>query len=195
MGVPPKKVDSALRRSSKDPNTFTEVFEVHFDAILRYVVQRTYDADLALDLTAETFAQGFLRRARFRGNSTAEERAWLYAIARAQLAMYFRRSRIERRAIERLEIEVPRLLTEQRQRIEDLANLDELRSLVRGELESLSSDQQAALQLRLIDELPYAEVAARLQISEEAARARVARGLKALAGALDSNPTLKEATQ
>jgi RNA polymerase sigma-70 factor (ECF subfamily) len=41
------------------------------------------------------------------------------------------------------------------------------------------------VRLRVVDELPYPDVAARLGISEQAARARVSRALRALAGALD----------
>ena len=41
------------------------------------------------------------------------------------------------------------------------------------------------MRLRVVDELGYPAIATRLGISEQAARARVSRGLRALAGALD----------
>ena len=52
-------------------------------------------------------------------------------------------------------------------------------------LASLSDPVRSAVQLRIVEELPYAEVARSLRISEPAARARVSRGLAALADLLD----------
>lgn len=182
----PKEAQSdLLSRARSDPEAFAEFFDLHFDTILKYAVRRTYDADVALDLTAEIFAQAFLGRRRYRGSSDREALGWLYGIARRQLASYFRRSKVEQRALRRLEIEVPRLSDEERARLDELANLDELRQLVRTELARLSPEQRDALRLRVIEELPYADVAKALMISEPAARARVSRGLKALARALD----------
>jgi Sigma-70, region 4 len=60
-------------------------------------------------------------------------------------------------------------------------------------LATLSEPVRRAIELRVVDELPYADLAARLQISEQAARARVSRGLTALADVLDA-PAIREAT-
>lgn len=69
--------------------------------------------------------------------------------------------------------------------IERVAGLSALRATLGAELAKLNLDQRDALQLRIVDELPYAEVARRLNISEPTARARVSRGLRALAVALE----------
>jgi RNA polymerase sigma-70 factor (ECF subfamily) len=53
-------------------------------------------------------------------------------------------------------------------------------------LETLAPDQREALRLRVVLELDYASVAERLGISQQAARARVSRGLRALASSLDA---------
>jgi RNA polymerase sigma factor (sigma-70 family) len=182
----------ALRRSVREPDAFARFYRKHAETLLAYLARRIYDADVALDLTAETFAQAYLGRGRFRGLTDAEAAAWLYGIARRQLALYFRRGAVERRALRRLGIEVPRFDEEQQARLKELAEFDDLRVALRIELERLSPAQQDALRLRVIEELPYPQVATRLCISEGAARARVARGLKALAAALDRNPLPKE---
>jgi RNA polymerase sigma-70 factor (ECF subfamily) len=52
------------------------------------------------------------------------------------------------------------------------------------ELGRLSDEQREALQLRVVEETPYEEVARRLGVSEQAARARVSRGLRTLQRAL-----------
>ena len=47
-------------------------------------------------------------------------------------------------------------------------------------VDGLPPDQRRALELRVVDQLPYEEVAGRLGCSENAARLRVSRALRAL---------------
>jgi RNA polymerase sigma factor (sigma-70 family) len=182
----------ALRRSRREPEAFARFYEEHAESLLAYLMRRVWDVDVALDLTAESFAQSYLSRRRFRGSTDAEAAGWLYGIARRQLALYFRRSAVEKRALQRLGLQAPRFGDEEEARLRDLAGPDDLRAVVQLELERLSAAQRQALQLRVVDELPYTDVADSLGISQQAARARVARGLKALAAALDRQPNLKE---
>jgi DNA-directed RNA polymerase specialized sigma24 family protein len=58
---------------------------------------------------------------------------------------------------------------------------------VADRLARLSPEQRNALRMRVVEELEYPEVARRLQASEEAARARVSRGLRQLAAELDQS--------
>jgi RNA polymerase sigma factor (sigma-70 family) len=182
----------ALRRSAREPEAFAQFYQEHVEGLLAYLSRRVYDSDVALDLTAESFAQAYMGRGRFRGSTDPEATAWLYGIARRQLALYFRRSKVELRALRRLGLQAPRFDEGEEARLRELVELDDLRAALRAELERLSVAQREALRLRIIDELPYPAVALRLEISEQAARARVARGLKALAAALDRQAMLKE---
>jgi RNA polymerase sigma-70 factor (ECF subfamily) len=59
-------------------------------------------------------------------------------------------------------------------------------------MSELSTAQRDALRLRVVDDLPYSTVAARLGISEPTARARVSRALRALAQAFDQLPPAEE---
>lgn len=182
----------ALRRSVDEPEAFALFYDEHAHGVLAYHTRRVYDAEVALDLTAETFAQAYLSRRRFRGRTDAEAGAWLYRIAQRHLSRYFKRGRAERTAIQRLGIETPQLDRQQQARIEQLADMTGLREALGAEVERLSIGSREALQLRVVEELPYPEVARRLEISEQAARARVSRALRALATALDRRPNLEE---
>lgn len=161
-------------------------YDIHADSLLAYLARRVYDADTALDLLSETFAQAYAGRGRFRGTTEEAAAAWLYKIAKRQVARYFRKGAAEQRALARLGIEPAELDEEQRERVEELADLQALRVTVRMELERLSAGERDALDLKVVRQLSYPEVAARLGISEEAARARVSRGLRALASAMDA---------
>jgi DNA-directed RNA polymerase specialized sigma24 family protein len=79
----------------------------HRDELLAFFVRRTSDTEVALDLWGETFAQALAGRGRYRGRSEEEAGAWLFGIARRQLARYYRRGSAERRAMTRLGIERP----------------------------------------------------------------------------------------
>ncbi|WP_028062205.1 RNA polymerase sigma factor [Solirubrobacter soli] len=78
-----------------------------------------------------------------------------------KLARFFRRGKVERRALQRLGMQSPVLAPDDYERIEHEAGLPDLRARVRAGLEQISGDQQAALRLRVVDELPYDEVARR----------------------------------
>ena len=79
----------------------------HREELLAFLVRRTSDIEVALDLWGETFAQALAGRGRYRGETEEEAGAWLYGIAKRQRARYYRRGRAERQAITRLEISVP----------------------------------------------------------------------------------------
>ena len=168
------------------------LYDRHAEELLLFLTRRTADPQVALDLWAETFAQAVAASRRFRGGSDAEAAAWLYTIARRQLARYYERGRVEQRAVERLRFEresaSPSLLTELAER----AGLNELRAELAGALAQLSPGVREAVRLRIVDDLAYPEVAGRLGISEQAARSRVSRGLATLASLLDA-PTIQRA--
>jgi RNA polymerase sigma-70 factor (ECF subfamily) len=84
---------------------------------------------------------------------------------------------VERRAVRRLAIEVPALDDESIARIEALADMDAHRSALAAALDSIGPGERHAVELRVVEELDYAEIASALDCSEAAARTRVHRGL------------------
>jgi RNA polymerase sigma-70 factor (ECF subfamily) len=155
--------------------------------LLVWLTRRTYDAQLAVDLVGETYARALESRRRYTGDPGDAEAlaAWTWGIARNVLHDALRRGRAERRALHRLGTEPPLLDPVEMRRIEELAELGSLRAALAGALEDLSPEQRDAVRLRVVDELAYPVVAARLGITEQAARARVSRALRILAVALE----------
>jgi RNA polymerase sigma factor (sigma-70 family) len=161
----------------------------HCDELLVFLLRRTRDTEVALDLWGEMFAQALGSRRRYRGHTDEEAAAWLFSIARRQLARYYRRGSAERRAMQRLGIERPPLNPEIEVELIRRAGLDDLRQTLAAAVATLPDDARQAIALRILDELPYPDVAAQLAISEQAARMRVSRGLRALARLLDTHTT------
>jgi RNA polymerase sigma-70 factor (ECF subfamily) len=65
--------------------------------------------EVAVDLTAETFAVALRSWATLRPLGPEQRRAWLFTVARRLHSRYARRARVERRAVARLGIQVPAL--------------------------------------------------------------------------------------
>ena len=165
---------------------FAELYDRHAEAILAFLVRRTWDPEAAVDILAETFAVALEGRHRFRGRDREAAGAWLYGIARHQLANHFRRDGAQRRALARLGIERRPLTDVEYERIEELAGSHELRDRVVGELDALPVDQREAVRLRVVEEQGYQTLARTLDISQDTARARVSRGLQALRAVVDA---------
>jgi len=163
-----------------DPDDLARLYRAHAGDLLRFFVRRTLQAEVAVDLVGETFAQAFARRARYRGHDDREALGWIYGIARLELRMYFRRGVVERRALQRLGVERAPLTDVDYERIEELASLAAQRAVVAEGVASLSLEQRRVLQLRIVEERPYGEIAGALGITEQTARARVSRALRAL---------------
>jgi RNA polymerase sigma factor (sigma-70 family) len=170
---------------------FVRFYREEAETVLMFLTRRTLDPEVALDLTAETFAQAWRGWPRVRSDSGEEMRAWLFTIARRQLGHYLRSGYAQRRAIARLGIRMPSVHEDDLAAIEHAAGLGDLRRDLAVELGRLSGEQREALQLRVVEEMPYEEVARRLGVSEPAARARVSRGLRALERALGGTSVIE----
>ncbi len=166
---------------------FESLYDLSAEALLGFFVRRTGDPHTARDLWAETFAQAFAARRRFRGSTPLQAESWLYGIAYRQLAQYHRRGAIEQRALRRLATEPPALSAEDVERLQELAGLAQLGHDVGAAMSRLPTAQRDAVALRVIDELSYADIANRLNITPQAARVRVSRALSTLRAAVPTD--------
>jgi RNA polymerase sigma factor (sigma-70 family) len=168
-----------LRAAREDSDAFGEFYCRHVVALERWLRSQTPDFSTAADLTAETFAQALVSVGRFRGSSDEDARAWLFGIARNLLRRYRRCGRAELAKTRRLGLSLDHDLDELERverEVDAAAHADELTDA----LQTLPDTQQQAIQLRVIDELDYTEAAALMGTSEQNARIRVSRALKAL---------------
>jgi RNA polymerase sigma factor (sigma-70 family) len=178
-----------LRAAKTDPVAFGELYDRHAGAVCDRL--RRAAPHLVADLTAETFAAAWLSRRRFRDDREGSALPWLLGIARHVLSQSLRRDRAETRARERLGLPTD-LATD-----DDYARIDEQLSPGKGlaaAFEHLPAHERRAVELRVLDELPYDEVARALTIRPAAARLRVSRALRRLSNSLgadaEQTPTL-----
>lgn len=178
MPLAPDDIDALYRRHARD--------------LLAFLTRRTWEPEVALDLVAETFAIAIERSHQYRGSTADEAAAWLFAIARRELSAWYRRGAVEQRAIRRLGIERRAMTSYEIERVVEIAALHDTRGTVDQLLTELSGPTHDALRLRIVEERPYPEVAAALGVSEQAARARVSRALRALAQRLNEEALIHE---
>ena len=170
---------SLMQATATDPAAFSEIYDRHAGTL--YAWFRFRLAWAASDLTAETFARAWLARDRFRDLRGGSALPWLHGIAANVLADAVRRDRIETRARERLGLPLD-LASEDG--YDDVERRLSPRLAVGRELRGLPEHERQAVELRVLEELPYEQVADRLAIAPAAARLRVSRALRRLAGAV-----------
>lgn len=156
---------------------FAALYRRYVPVVLRYCLRETGNREVAADLCAEVFAASLIAVRRYR--LTQEDvLAWLLGIARNKLRESRRRGRVEDRARRRIGVDADVLTDDDLERVVELASIDVggLGALI----ESLPEDLRRPLLERVVDERPYAEIAAELRCSELVVRQRVSRGLRRL---------------
>src|SRR5918999_3524160 len=114
--------------ASLEPGSFAVFYRRHVEDLVAFFMRRTRDAELAADLTAETFAAALVARARFdpgRGSASG----WLFGIALNKLARVERREAGERGARRRLGMEWIELTDADIERIDALGSGERARDV------------------------------------------------------------------
>jgi DNA-directed RNA polymerase specialized sigma24 family protein len=76
----------------EDADAFSNLYELEGEAVLMFLVRRTIDVEVAVDLTAETFAIALGSWEKLRGLGPEQRRAWLFTVARRQYSHFARKA-------------------------------------------------------------------------------------------------------
>lgn len=169
-----------LRRARVDADAFAVFYRRHARAVYRSLACDCGDPDIALDLTAETFARALQSVGRFRGLRVTSGRAWIFAIANSLLLQYERERRTEDRARRRLGILEATRLHDDNDSVVARVDAEASRVRLADVLHGLPQSQQSVLRLRIEDDATYEEIAVRLGCSPAAARQQASRGMRRL---------------
>jgi RNA polymerase sigma factor (sigma-70 family) len=163
-----------------DAEAFCRIYD-RYAAPLARSFARSVGEVAAADLAAETIASAWRARRRFHDDGSGSAGPWLFAIGRNVLRDSLRKGKREDRA--RLRLGLPTDLGEERGFDDVDARLSPSPALSAA-LAALGAGERDAVELRVIDELGYDEIARRLEIQPAAARLRVSRALRRLRTAL-----------
>jgi RNA polymerase sigma-70 factor, ECF subfamily len=81
-----------LEEFKSNPDVFEQVYNHYYEMILRYLLKRTMSAEIAYDLTADTFIRAFESLGKFKWTGVSIK-VWLYRIAINSLKNYRRNPR------------------------------------------------------------------------------------------------------
>lgn len=165
-----------IQAAGSDAAAFGALYERHALRVYTWCRRRLEWA--ASDLTAETFAQAWLSRDRFRDEHSGSALPWLLGIARNVVRETIRLDRVETRGRERLGLPLDLAAEEGYAAVEERLSP---RTALAAALDQLPEHEREALELRVMGDLPYDQVAERLAIQPAAARLRVSRALRRLA--------------
>ena len=169
-----------LKAAWQDPEAFREFYDRYAVWIRSWFLRHTGSEPGSLDLTAETFAQAWHASRRFRDEADGSGAPWLFGIARNLLRQYHKHNRIESAARERMGLQATFAECEDYERVDERSEVSSLTPLLHHAVRALPAEQRRALELRIVHQLPYEAVAGRLGCSQNAARLRVSRALRAL---------------
>ncbi|HEY4348545.1 MAG TPA: RNA polymerase sigma factor [Gaiellaceae bacterium] len=167
-----------LRAARHDADAFALLAATYLPMIRGWAYATTRDFAVSNDVAAESLARAWSSRRRYRGRDDEAARSWLFGIARNVMREGWRKERTERTVLSRLGVSTPEV--DEFAEVESrLAAQAESGSLSES-LDLLTPDQRDALSMRVVDELPYDEVAERLDRTEVATRLLVSRALARL---------------
>jgi RNA polymerase sigma-70 factor (ECF subfamily) len=168
-----------------EAEAFGVFFSRHAQAVLVFVRRRCGSAELAGEVTAETFAAALLAVHRGRAAHVREGAPWLLGIARHKLIDSFRAAEVQDAA--RHELELGPIAVEDG----ELARIDRLAGLegpLREALGELSVQERDALVKRVLLDRTYEEIAAETHSSPAVIRKRVSRGLARIRHTIGETP-------
>ncbi|MFH2063510.1 MAG: RNA polymerase sigma factor [bacterium] len=177
-------------RAKKDSEAFGEIYDFYVSRIHRFIFFKVPSADVAEDLTSETFLKAW--RYLMEKKEVPHLQALLYSVARSVVVDWYRSSACERCELSLDEegvMELPgkgeeRLIRE----VESGLDMDRVAERLRG----LKDDYREVVAMKYLDGMSNREIASALGKTTAHVRVIAHRAVKALSEALDSNVTERD---
>ncbi len=162
-GFPAERLKKLLSKAkSGEHAALSELYELCFDKIYRFIFYRVGHKEVAEDLTEEVFTKAFENLKSLQTSSKFE--AWLYQIARNKVIDYYR-SKKQLTALEDVEHTL-----EYETNLVDIVNLKIEQKIFIKLLKELQPEQQIVIKLKFLEELSNEEISELLGKTEGAIR-------------------------
>lgn len=163
----------------KDESAFSQIYDLYFDKVYRFVFFRVNHREVAEDLVAETFIRVWGKLTEIQG--PANFNGWIYQIARNLVIDYYRS---KRPTADLTELEN---VLEYDDNILEKTNFGYQQREFLEALKQLSSDQQIVIKMKFFDDLDNDEIAKVLNKSEGAIRVIQHRAIQELKSRLNNH--------
>lgn len=157
-----------------DVSQLTELFNRYNMRLFNFFLRTTADRELSQDLTQNVF----LRVVKYKHTYKigASFKSWFYQIARNVKIDYFKKKKLQTTPLEPQEAERNLNLSVEDHSLEQQERV----AMLHQALKKLPDDKREILVLSQLEELGYKEIAEIFKITENSARVKVHRALKAL---------------
>ncbi|MEM9992002.1 MAG: sigma-70 family RNA polymerase sigma factor [Bacteroidota bacterium] len=157
-----------IQAAQANPAQFRTLYDRYYAAIFHYIYRRTQQEALTADLCSQVFLKALqhLGKYQFRGVPFS---AWLYQIARNEIAQHFRHSQ-KRRVVSVDDANLSEMIAE----IEE-DDQEALRDALIRTLDDLKAADLELIELRFFEQRAFKEIAQILNISESNAKVRTYR--------------------
>lgn len=162
----------------RDSEAIAELYHQYAQKIARYIYYRVSDSAVVEDLTANVFLIMVEKLPRYQDTGAPFE-AWLYRIASAQVADYYRT--LKKRPQETL----PESHANGHPSLETMVQDQEYRRRLQLAINQLSEQEQTILFLRFVERKKHEEVAQKLGKTPQAVAVLQHRALKRLAAMIE----------
>jgi len=160
--------------AKQDPTKFEPLYRKYYSPILKYLIQRSDDPEIAYDIASQVFIKAIknLNQFEFRGVPFG---SWLYRIAKSELYQQYR----DRQAAKTVRLENLQL-----------AHFDEIifdttpgeinQNRLLKVLKLLKEDQLKLIEMRFYDQMSFKEIGLELGLTENNAKVKTFRALEKL---------------
>jgi RNA polymerase sigma-70 factor (ECF subfamily) len=145
-----------------DQDAFTEIYDLFFKKIYRFIFFRVSHKETAEDLAEEVFLKAFSKIAGIKESSSFE--GWLYQVARNLVIDYYRQKKL---TVSLDEIENT---LEYETNVIDVLDLQQQQKVLLRLMKELTAEQQVILKLKFFEDLDNREIAKILDKNEGAIR-------------------------
>ncbi|MRX47648.1 RNA polymerase sigma-70 factor [Pedobacter puniceum] len=151
-----------------EKDDFKKLFDTYFDAIKNYIFYRIGDIDVATDITQDIFTRIWEKQIVI---DISQAKYLLYKMAKDMLVSKYRRLEVENKYTTRMQFEMTELTEAHDYDYKQLKNQYE------DALNKLPEKQRTVFLMSRMDELKYAEIAERLDISIKTVEKRMSNAL------------------
>ncbi|ASS48778.1 MAG: hypothetical protein A3D31_06455 [Candidatus Fluviicola riflensis] len=163
-----------VMQAKSDPTKFDPLYRKYYSPILRYLLQRSDDPEIAHDIASQVFVKAIknLSQYEFRGVPFG---SWLYRIAKSELYQQFR----EKQSAKTVRMDNLQIATFDELFIDPSeGEVNRLRLL--KALQELKQDQLKLIEMRFFEQLSFKEIGDQLGFTENNAKVKTFRAVEKL---------------
>jgi len=149
---------------------FKMIYDTHFDDLRRYLIFRSGDQDLSVDIAQNVFMKVWTKKIEI---ASGNIKSLLFKMGTDEFISHIRKKKVEKEYIESVKL---RLIREP----DNNDDLLEKKVLFQKALNQLPEKQKTALLMNKMQGLTYKEIAEVLNLSQKAIEKRIGLALKAL---------------